>query len=214
MSKHASAQQFIEIDQIRKGIIILKNKWLRGILTVSSLNFSLKSDEEQKATLYQFQNFLNSLDFSCQILIQSRKLNITGYLDKLKEIEKGEQNELLKIQISEYQKFIKEYLETGTVIKKNFFIIIPFSIQEGLGIKETKKMFKTVKAPKLSEEEFQRGKSQLQQRMEFVILGLRRCGLQSVPLTTPEIIELFWATHHPEETEFGYYPGIPPELEM
>ena len=82
----ASTQQFLEIDQIREGMLILKNKALRAVMMVSSLNFALKSDDEQTSIIYQFQEFLNSLDFSCQILIQSRRLNITGYLDKLKEV--------------------------------------------------------------------------------------------------------------------------------
>ena len=99
----SSTQEFLEIDQIREGVIVLKNKGLRGALMVSSLNFALKSEEEQNAIIYQFQNFLNSLDFSCQIIIQSRKLNITGYLDKLKDLEKKQKNELLKAQTGEYR---------------------------------------------------------------------------------------------------------------
>ena len=81
-----TTQQFLEIDQLREGIIILKNKAIRGVLMVSSLNFALKSEEEQNAIIYQFQSFLNSLDFSCQIIIQSRRLNITGYLEKLQKL--------------------------------------------------------------------------------------------------------------------------------
>lgn len=206
-----TTQQFLEIDQIREGVIILKNRALRGILMVSSLNFALKSDEEQQAILYQFQNFLNSLDFSCQILIQSRRLNITGYLEKIKELAERQKNELLKIQTIEYHDFIKSLVEAGTIMAKSFFVIVPFTIFEARGIPA----LKLLKAPKLSsltEEEFQRCKSQLWQRMEFVALGLRRCGLKAIPLTTEEIIELFWATHHPKEAEFGYYPEIPPEI--
>ena len=84
-----TTQQFLEIDQLREGIIILKNKAIRGVLMVSSLNFALKSEEEQNAIIYQFQSFLNSLDFSCQIIIQSRRLNITGYLEKLTKLEEN-----------------------------------------------------------------------------------------------------------------------------
>ena len=83
-----STQNFLEIDQIREGVLVLKDKSLRGILMVSSLNLALKSEEEQDATIYQYQSFLNSLDFSCQIIVQSRRLNITGYLERLKELEK------------------------------------------------------------------------------------------------------------------------------
>jgi len=104
-----SSQQFLEFDQIKNGIIILKDKTLRAVLMVSSLNFSLKSEEEQSAIIYQFQSFLNSLDFQCQIVVQSRKTNITGYFDGLKKLEKNQKNELLKLQTSEYRKFKKVY---------------------------------------------------------------------------------------------------------
>lgn len=204
-----STQDFLEFDQIREGIIILKNKGLRSILMVSSLNFALKSSDEQSAILYQFQNFLNSLDFFCQILISSRRLNITGYLDKLREIEKKEKNELLQIQIAEYRDFIDQIMKGGTIMQKNFYVIVPFSIME-VEVSEKKRMFPKILS--LTEEQFQRAKTQLFQRVEFVILGLRSCGLQAVPLDNFEIIELFWSLHHPLEAERGYWPEIPSEL--
>lgn len=207
-----TTQQLFEIDQIREGVVILKNRALRGILMVSSLNFALKSTEEQTAIIYQFQNFLNSLDFSCQIVVQSRRLNITGYLEKLKEMEKGQENELLKIQTAEYHNFIKSLIEAGVIMTKNFFVVVPYTLFEAQGITAPKKLAKAPKKPTLTEEEFQRCKTQLWQRIEFIALGLKRCGLQAVPLATPEIIELFWSLHHPKEAEVGYYPEIPPEL--
>jgi len=209
-----TSQQFLEIEQIRDGIVILKNKALRGILMVSSLNFALKSEEEQNATLYQFQGFLNSLDFSCQIVIQSRRLNITGYLDRLKELERVQENELLKMQTAEYRLFIQRLVETGSIVTKAFFIVVPYAISESQP-QETETYRPRLGAPKmpvLTEEIFQRSKNQLWQRMEFVALGLKRCGLQAVPLTTPEIVELLWSLHHPKEAEIGYYPEFPLEL--
>ena len=200
-----STQQFLEIEQIREGVILLKNKSLRGVIMTSSLNFALKSEDEQNAIIYQFQNFLNSLDFSTEIVVQSRILNITGYLNKLKEMEEKQENELLKFQTKEYQNFIKELIAGGQILSKNFLVIIPFTLIEIPG-------FKTEKTQTLTEERFQRAKSQLWQRMEFVALGLRRCGLQCIPLDTAELIELFWSLYHPEEAEVGYYPEIPPEL--
>ena len=201
----STTQQFLELEQIREGVIILKNKSLRGMLMVSSLNFALKSEEEQNAIIYQFQNFLNSLDFSIEIIIQSRRVNITGYLDKLKEIEVKQENELLKMQIAEYRKFVENLIAGGQILSKNFFVVVPFTLIEIPGIKKEK-------VPTLTEEQFQRAKSQLWQRIEFVALGLRRCGLQSVSLNASELIELFWSSYHPEEAEVGYYPEIPPEL--
>jgi len=208
----ASTQHFLELDQIREGVIILKDKGLRAIMMVSSLNFALKSEEEQSAIVFQFQNFLNSLDFSCQIIVQSRKLNITGYLDKIKRLESKQTNELLRIQTSEYYNFIKELVTTGTIMSKSFFVVVPFTLLESRVEVSPLKLLKTSRAPTLTEEEFQRCKQQLWQRMEFVALGLRRCSLQAVPLTTPELIELFWGLHHPKQAEVGYYPELPPEL--
>ncbi len=206
-----TTQQFLEIKDIKEGVIILKNNALRGVLMVSSLNFALKSTEEQDATIYQFQQFLNSLDFSCQILVQSRKLNITGYLDKLEELEKKKKSDLLRVQTAEYRKFVESLVREGTIMTKNFYIIVPYSILETKGVTTAKKLRK-VAVPVLSEEEFQRCRNQLWQRMEFLGLGLRRCGLTVIPLTTPELIELFWSLYHPQQAEIGYYPEIPPEI--
>jgi len=207
-----STQQFLEIEQIREGVVVLRNKSLRGIIMASSLNFALKSEDEQNAIIYQFQNFLNSLDFSIEIVIQSRRLNITGYLDKLKEMEALQENELLKIQTAEYEKFIENLIAGGQILSKNFFVIVPFTLIEIPGIRTTKGLLKKEETPTFTEDQFQRAKSQLWQRMEFVALGLRRCGLQCIPLNTSELIELFWSLYHPAEAEVGYYPEIPPEL--
>jgi hypothetical protein len=207
----SSTQQLLEVEKIKEGVVVLRNKALRGILMVSSQNFALKSEEEQKAIIYQFQSFLNSLDFPLEIVIQSRRLNMTGYLESLKELEKKEKNELLKLQIGEYEKFIKELIAGGAIMSKSFFVVVPFVFAElprlTPSIDKVKKTKKT-----LTEEKFQRAKTQLWQRMEFVALGLRRCGLQCAPLNTVELIELFWSLYHPEEAEVGYYPEIPPEL--
>ncbi len=209
MAEKTSTQQFLEIDQIRDGVMILKNKTLRGVLIVSSVNFALKSVEEQNSIIYQFQDFLNSLDFSTQILCQSRKLNITGYLDKINFLEENQTNEMLRAQTKEYKNFIQNIVANQDILIKNFFVIIPYATIEatGLTIPGKKK-----ESPQLTEEVFQRCKSQLWQRMEFAALGLRRCGLQAVPLTSPELIELFWSLHHPKESETGYYPEFPQEL--
>ena len=207
MKKEETTQDFLEMKQIRDGVIILKNNMIRGVLMVSSTNFALKSTEEQNSIIYQFQNFLNSLDFSCQIICQSRKLNITGYIDKLKEMEKRQTNELLKLQTSEYWKFINKLIESQDILIKKFFVVVPYSSIETTGL-----MIPGKRDIELTEDVFHRSKEQLLQRMEFIALGLRRCGLRSVPLTTVELIELFWSLHHIKEAEAGYYPEVPEEL--
>jgi len=207
-----STQDFLEINQIREGVIILKSKALRGILMISSLNFALKSTEEQETIIYQFQNLLNSLDFSVQIIIQSRKMNITGYLDQIKLLEDRQSNELLKMQTTSYYDFVKGLIEGGSIMSKTFFLVVPYTILEAEGSRGSDNVLKMPKLPSLTEEQFQRCKSQLWQRMEFLALGLKRMELQAVPLSTPELVEFFWSLHHPKEAEIGYYPEIPPEL--
>ncbi|MGB9743521.1 MAG: hypothetical protein ACPLW9_02305 [Minisyncoccales bacterium] len=204
----ASTQDFLAFKEIKEGVLILKDNSLRAILMVSSVNFALKSAEEQEAILYQFQNFLNSLDFSIQIIVQSRILNLTGYLDKLKELEEKQKNEQMKIQTAEYRNFISQLVASRQILTKMFYIVIPFTLIQLPKVSVPT----TQKGTILSEEDFARAKSQLWQRVEFVSAGLRGCGLQNAPLNTLEIIELLWGLHHLNEAEIGYYPEIPPEI--
>jgi len=163
-----STQDFLEIDQIREGVVILKSKGLRGVMMVSSLNFALKSDDEQQAIIFQFQNFINSLDFSLQILIQSRKLNITGYLDKINDLQASQTGELLRMQTASYYEFVKSLVEGGTIMTKTFFVVVPYTLLEAQGTVGSEAVLKMPKIPTLSEEQFQRCKSQLWQRMEVL----------------------------------------------
>ena len=101
-----TTQEFIPIKDIRDGVVILKNGALRMVIMVSSINFALKSEEEQVGVLMQFQNFLNALDFSVQIAIQSRKLDIGPYLQMLNEKLDEQTNELIKIQTKELIPFL------------------------------------------------------------------------------------------------------------
>jgi len=201
----------LEIAEIKEGMLVLKTGQLRSVLMVSSANFALKSSEEQQTIIFQFQNFLNSLDFPLQIVVQSRRLNITGYLDALKNFETSQQNELLKAQTADYRAFVEQLISGSSIMAKNFFVVVPFSLGEVIGKVQKEKQQKK-KTGKLSETQFQRMKNQLWQRMEFAALGLRRAGLKVVPLNTEELIELFWSWHHPKEAEVGYYPEIPPEV--
>ncbi len=215
-----ATQEFLEIKDIREGVLVLKNQGLRGVLMVSSLNFALKSSDEQSSIIYAYQSFLNSLDFSCQIIIQSRNINITPYLDSIKSLEEHQANELLKTQTASYRDFIKELVQGDNIMTKNFYVVVPYTVMEALGTGSALKQsglfdfFKKDKSAtqQLNDEDFEKCKNQLWQRMEFLAMGLKRCGLDVMPLTTPELIELFWAIHHPDQAEIGYYPEILPEL--
>ncbi len=220
----SATQEFLEVSDIKEGILILKNNDIRGVLMVSSINFALKSDQDQSIIIYAFQNFLNSLDFPCQIIVQSRKINISPYLDSLKGLQEKQTNELLKVQTSSYIEFIQELVKGGAIMTKTFYVVVPYSLTAILGIGATARQFNFSKLfgndknasqnqkPKMTDDDFEKCKNQLWQRMEFLALGLKRCGLDSMPLTTPELIELFWSVHHPDQAEVGYSPEIMPEL--
>ena len=209
-----TAQDFLEIKDIREGVLVLKNNQIRGILMVSSVNFALKSEEAQNSIIYAFQNFLNSLDFFCQIIIQSRNLNITPYLDIVKVLEEKQTNELLKTQTSSYMEFIKELVKGEHIVTKSFYVVVPYTLEEILGVGAITKQYNPFgflskdkdNRKGISDEDFHKVKSQLWQRMEFLASGLRS------PLISSELIELFWSTYHPTEAESGYYPEILPEL--
>ncbi|MBU3965202.1 hypothetical protein KKG29_01660 [Patescibacteria group bacterium] len=204
-----SVQRYLDIAEIRDGVVILKNGGLRAAMMVSSINFALKSQDEQEAIVYHFQNFLNSLDFSVQIAINSRKLNIEDYYSALLLREKEQSNELLKIQIAEYRNFIKGLVEMSNIVSKNFYAIVPYSAAEdfaqlskgflgglaGKGSTEQKFTFK--------EEEFDKNKGQLWQRVEHVANGLAGIGIRTTPLNTQELIELFYMLYNPDISERG-----------
>lgn len=202
-----AAQEFLAIDAIRDGIIILKgNEGLRAVVMVSSFNFALKSAEEQDALIFQYENFLNSIDFPIQFVIQSRRLNIVPYLEILRGREKEETNELLKIQTGEYIEFVRSFVELTNVVSKTFFVAIPFTptIAEKAGVTSfLTSLIGTAKArPQLSsDEQFYEYKNQLMQRVDAVSVGLRRLGLRSALLNTEELIELFYGLYNPAEAE-------------
>src|SRR3989338_8579110 len=122
-----SAQEFVPISEVRDGVVVLKGGGLRAILLASSLNFALKSEDEQNAFLMQFQNFLNSLDFSVQIFVQSRMLDIRPYIATLEERFKEQLDDLMRIQIREYIEFIKSFTEAANIMTKNFFVVVPYA---------------------------------------------------------------------------------------
>jgi len=209
-----ATQKIIEIEGIENGTVVLKNGGLRKILMVSGVNFDLKSEEEQGIITFGYQNFLNSLNFSVQIFIHSRKLNIEDYLTRLEERGNQETNELLKNQISEYREFIRSFVSENAIMEKTFFVIVPFdpislpSISEGV----TKKLFGLLSGRKPSPEEAtktqeeklkQRAKNvgQLELRVNQVISGLNLIGLQTAPLDNEQTIELFYNLYNPEEIE-------------
>ncbi|MEK7062562.1 MAG: hypothetical protein AAB946_00850 [Patescibacteria group bacterium] len=208
MEKTNATQNFVPIADIRDGLLTLTDGSMVAIVMASSLNFSLKSDDERKAILLQFQDFLNSLDFSLQIFIESRRLDIRPYIALLEERRKAQVNDLMKIQTEQYINFIKNFTENSSIMTKNFFIVIPHGtaliktkgglggLLSGLGGKknETEEKVET-------ETNFEENKSQLEQRVAVVEQGLVRCGIRVARLGNEEVIELFYKIFNPGETE-------------
>ncbi len=207
--KSRATQEYVPIKEVRDGIIVLKDGSLRALVLTSSINFSLKSEDERTAILYQFQDFLNSLDFSIQIFIQSRKLDIRPYIALMEQQEKKQTNELMKIQTREYIEFIKSFTKNTNIMTKHFFIVIPYSPAPLQSRKSDGQLgrFKRL-IPKKGgptktdgEEAFEENRTQLEQRISVVEQGLVRCGVRVVELGTEEVVELFYKIFNPGDAE-------------
>ncbi|OIP77486.1 MAG: hypothetical protein CO002_01120 [Candidatus Portnoybacteria bacterium CG_4_8_14_3_um_filter_44_10] len=198
----SSIQEKIEIDDIRDGVIFLKDGGIRAVLMASSVNFALKSVEEQDALIYHFREFLNSLDFPIQILIVSRKFNISGYLEILEQKQKEQENELMRIQASEYIDFIRGLTELANIVTESFYIVIPFAQVEAKQLTPLEKITIATGFKRSSTSDrkktFEELKTQLWQRINYVLSGLEGFGLRATVLNNEELIELFYHLYNPE----------------
>jgi hypothetical protein len=203
-----ATQEFVPIKEIRDGIIVLKDEGLRAIVLANSINLSLKSDDEQKATILQFQNFLNTLDFPVQISVQSRRLDINPYLELLGKRLDLQSEPLLKLQTKEYIEFIRNFTDSVAIMTKNFFITVPYthstlqSSAPALG--NFFKIFSKkndVREKLASQADFEEKRSQLEQRVSVIQQGLGRCGIKSAQLGSEEVVEVFYKVFNPGQTE-------------
>lgn len=199
-----AAQEFVPIKEVKDGVMTLKDGSMRAIVLATSINFSLKSDDERNAIILQFQDFLNSLDFGIEITISSRRLDIRPYLALLEERYKEQTNDLMKIQTREYIDFIKKFTESTSIMTKTFFVVVPYDpamvdIKGGITNRLFKKSSSEIESRKNAS--FEENRTQLEQRLSVVEQGLSRCGLRTVRLGDEEMIELFYKTFNPGDTE-------------
>lgn len=195
-----TTQNFLDIVGIRNSVVVMRDGTLRAILMVSSTNFALKSQDEQNSIIYAYQGLLNSLNFPVQFVIQSRELNIEPYLKGLEELEKKQANELLRVQTIEYREFVAELVEWGQIMRKRFYVVIPYSWVEAKEqgvIDRIKNLFRPAEVIRQSERNFQKYKSLLDQRSSRMEGLLNAVGLKSVRLNTQELIELFYNVYNP-----------------
>lgn len=201
----ASTQRYLDILEIRDDVVLMKDGTMRAVLLVSSINFDLKSEDEQVAVIQSYTQFLNALDFPLQILIQSRKFDISDYLDRLKKIEKEQRNDLLKLQTAEYRQYISELVELADLMSKRFYVIVPFSPQEKKHrnlFSKAKELFAPTQIIRLKQQQFQEYKTELFKRIDYVIEGLSGVGgLKCVVLDTQSLIELYYATYNPQTSD-------------
>ena len=196
-----STQAYLDIAEIKDNAVILKDGSIRAVLLASSVNFALKSEDEQNAIIQGYISFLNSLDFPLQIVVQSRKLNIDQYLEDLKQKEQSQTNELLRTQISEYRSFISEMISLGDIMGKRFYIVIPYSpantLRKGFG-SQLSAVFSSSKIIFLSDKMFSQYKEKIQTRIDKVIGLLSSIGITAVPLSTENLVELYYESYNPE----------------
>jgi hypothetical protein len=200
MDSSTASQHFLPINDIRDGIVILKDGHMCIVLLASSINFALKSSDEQEPILSQFQSFLNTIDFSLQFYIQSRRLDIRPYMEILRGLEVHQSNDLMKVQLREYMEFIRTFTEEVDIMSKNFFVVVSYS-SGSMDSANIKKVFSMgeKKEAEMDPAKFVEARSQLEQRVTVVEQGLARVGIRTVPLGTDELIELYYHIFNPAD---------------
>lgn len=197
-----ATQQFVPVKEIRNGTIILKDGGYRGVVICSSVNFGLKSADEQHAITLGFQNFLNTLDFSIQIVVNSRKMDLRPYLALLEEKSSEQKTELMRIQLREYIEFVRSFADQANIMTKSFYIVVPYaprvSASRAVGFLRREDASAKSAAAQTS---FEEDRAQLEQRLSLVIGGLAGTGVRAVPLGTEEVIELLYRSFNPGELE-------------
>jgi hypothetical protein len=192
---------YLDIAEIRDDMVMLKDGTVRAVLLVSSINFALKSEDEQEAIIQAYMSFLNSLEFPIQIVIQSRRMNIDAYMNALKEQEQKSENDLLRAQISDYRTFVGELVELGQIMQKRFYVVLPYD-----PLSNKRKNFWTrlseslspAASAKLNEKQLADRLEQLMRRVDVVQGELNSMGLASVRLDTQSLIELYYNVYNPD----------------
>lgn len=214
----APTQDLIEISEIRDDVAVMKDGTLRAVLLVSSVNFALKSDDEQNAIVYAYQDFLNSLDFPINLVVTSRKIDLTGYIETIRSLRTKQKNDLMRLQVDEYINFIeKDLLKNSNIMTKTFLVVVPFSLQESRNESFTGKIVKGLKGGtsvrKMTDADFGHYRSQLFQRLEQVATGLKSIGLRVVLLKTQELLDLYYTMYNPS-TSRNQHLRAPDELKI
>lgn len=200
----ASTQQYLDIAEIKKNTAVMRDGSLRAVLLASSINFALKSEDEQNALVYGYISFLNNLDFPLQIVIQSRELDMGGYLARLRQKEKEQTNDLLKLQMEEHIRYIEELVSLGEIMTKKFFVVIGYNpsgeVKRGFA-HAFLSVFRPAAVIKLKEDIFEERREILSKRVHQVAGDLNGLGIETAEIDTQGLIELYYSTYNPGTAE-------------
>jgi hypothetical protein len=204
MSNFASTQKYLKISEIKNDCLVLKDGTLRAILLASSINFALKSEEEQKAVIQNYARFLNTLEFPLQIVTHSRPFNIDPYVNELNLLRQNQTNELLRNQTTDYRDFIKELIGLGEIMSRRFYIVVPYNpggdTKRGF-FSRVVDILSAAIVVKIKKEKFEAYREALFKRADNIIAGLSSMGVKARPLDTQSLIELFYNIYNPAEAK-------------
>ena len=200
-----STQRYLQFSEVHDDTLVLKNGGLRAVLEVSSMNFNLKSEAEQKAIIHSYQSFLNTLNFPVQIIVRSRKLDIDQYVANLEQRHAKISNSLLQTQMGDYIGYINRLVEYSDIMEKKFFVVVPLNPARA----QKKGIFgsfldyiqpeDTVAKIMMRKREFKSLKKELDSRLQTTKSALENCGLGVTQLKTEEIIQLFYQAYNPDK---------------
>ncbi len=200
-----STQATLLISELRDGVVIMKDGSFRAVVACQSINFDLMSEQEREGVEYSYQNFLNSLNFTVQILVRSQRVDIGPYIERLSTIRRNNDNMLLGVLMDDYINFIDILSQEANIMDKSFFIVIPYysSADAERVVEQTKNLFKTFgkKGPavtRINRDTYNKAIDELNNRVEAVVAGLFNIGIHSVRLNTRELAELYYNFNNPD----------------
>ena len=201
-----TSQGSIIISELRDSMVIMKDGSFRAVVACKSINYDLMSDVERDGVERSYQDFLNSLHFTVQVLIRSQRIDIAQYLDKLTDLRRHNDNMLLGVLMDDYINFVDILSQEANIMNKSFFVVIPYytSSDAEKAVMETKNFFKSFsrnKGPQVTRIDratYDKAVAEINARVESVISGLYSIGIHSVRLNTRELGQLYYNYNNPD----------------
>ena len=201
-----STQSTLLISELRDGMVIMKDGSFRAVVACQSINFDLMSETEREGVEFSYQNFLNSLNFTTQILIRSQRVDIGPYINCLMDIRKNNDNMLLGILMDDYINFIDVLSQEANIMDKSFFIVVPYypSAEMEKMLTETKNLFasfqknKVQPVTRIDRATYDKAATEINNRVETITSGLYQIGIRSIRLNTKQLAELYYDFNNPD----------------